>query len=459
MNRRAGCSPGFDGPTRARRRPLRGTVLAGLLLAAALGVAAGIGPAIGPATAAASDRITLEGDLTAGARLYPETLSPGRDVEWELGGELELSWRPHPRWRAQVGPRFWWDPLDSGRRRWVPREAWVGYRAGPLSVRAGRQVLGWGSADSYRPTDVASTRDWGRDFLDPEKMGDWSLTTTYGAGRFGVELVYLPVLEGVDFPSARSPWSIESAEERLGLIRLPLLDDPWIPAGVSEQSLAARARMTLGQTDFYLVGYTGVDRQPLLALDQVCAEPGCLGGELVLRAAYPRLRLGGLEVQAAVGAVLVKAEATYRDQTSGDPEFQDRTTGLRDHSVQVVTGIDWLWLEALGGGGDLDVVLEFLYDDAARGDDLLTWRPFQKDLAAALTYFANDLSGTVVELGWIQDLERTESLGTVRVRRRIRQRVTLEAGGDLVIGPEEPANPFALFGPNDRLVLRLVYGL
>jgi hypothetical protein len=101
---------------------------------------------------------------------------------------------------------------------------------------------------------------------------------------------------------------------------------------------------------------------------------------------------------------------------------------------------------------------EFLYDDAVDAATLAVYRPFQRDLALALTYSANDLAGTVIEAGWVQDLERAESVGTLRLRRRIRRAWTVEAGGDLILGPAERTDPFHLFGPNDRLVARLTYG-
>ncbi len=406
----------------------------------------------GPAAAG----VVLHGEVTAGGRLYPEAASVGRDVEWLLGGELEARWDPRPTLRVFARPRLWVDPLDAGRFRWVPREAWIEARPGPRwSLRAGRQTLTWGSADTYRPGDVLSTRDWGRDFLDPEKQGDWTFTCLYGTAPFGLELVYMPFVEGVTFPSDRSPWSVASAEARLGFGGLPLDEDPLLPRGVGEHSLATRARLTAGRTDFYLTGVSGIDRDPVLTLE---TAPGGNGAVPRLRPAYAPLRMVGIEVQSALGDVLLKAEATWRDQSVADPAFARRIAGLDPHSVQAVAGIDYLWLGALGGAGDLDVVAEFLYDDAVDGAGLAIYRPFQRDLALALTWGANDLAGTVIEAGWVQDLERAEAVGTLRVRRRIRRAWTAEVGGDLILGPAEPTDPFHIFGPNDRLLARLSYG-
>jgi hypothetical protein len=281
---------------------------------------------------------SIHGGITAGARLYPEAASIGRDVEWLLGGEVEARWDPRPGVRVFLRPRLWVDPLDSDRFRWVPREAWAEVRPGPRwSVRAGRETFTWGSADTWRPADVLSTRDWGRDFLDPEKQGDWTLTCAYSALRLGAELVYLPTVEGVTFPSQRSPWSVASAEARLGFEGLPLDEDPVFPGHVSERSLAARARLTSGRTDLFLTGYSGIDHEPVLTLESVSAPDGA---GFRLRPAYPPLRMLGVGAQSALGGLLLKAEATWRDQTTPDPDFRRRIAGLDPHSIQTVVGID-----------------------------------------------------------------------------------------------------------------------
>lgn len=393
---------------------------------------------------------SLHGEVTAGARVYPEAASVGRDAEWLLGTELEARWDPRPDLRILVRPRLWADPLDSGRFRWVPREAWLEVRPGSRwSLRAGRQTFTWGSTDTWRPADVLSTLDWGRDFLDPEKQGDWAFTCTYGSLPLGVEVVYLPTFEGVTFPSEESPWSVESAEARLGFSGAPLDDDPLYLADVSKRSLAIRTRFTAARTDLYLTGYSGLDRAPILLL-----ATGPEGPPRV-RPGYLPLRLLGVGAQSAVGSVLLKAEAAWRDQTAGHAL---RVPGLAPHSVQGVVGVDYLWFGAFGGGGDLDVVAEFLYDDAVRNADLAFYRPFQRDLAVALTYTANDLAGTALEAGWDQDLERAESVGTVRVRRRLRRAWMAEVGADLILGPPDRTDAFHIFGPNDRLTVRLTYG-
>lgn len=403
----------------------------------------------------------LHGEIFAGSRWYPEDASPGRDFEWDLGTELEARWNPGRDVALLLRPRLLVDPLDPGRFRWVPTEAWVEARRGAWRLRLGRQVFGWGAADFFNPTDVVSTPDWGLDFADPAKPGDWAVDAVRGSRRWGLEVVWLPALEGVDFPSARSPWSLESAARR-GLGFDPggvhLIEDPRLPPGTSEQSVAARLRWTAGRTDLYAVAYTGVDRSPVLTAVEA---PGANIAGLRPAATYLPLHLVGLEVQRAVGDVLLKGALTARDQSVDDAAFAAEVFGefgLADRSLQGVVGLGYLWFDVLGTPGSLDLNVEFIFDEAPNDDNLAFYRPFQRDIAVGVAWLLNDFSDTVVEAGWVQDLERAESAGTLRVRRRIARGVTAELGGDLILGPPDPLSPFRLFAPNDRLRFRLAYG-
>jgi hypothetical protein len=291
-------------------------------------------------------------------------------------------------------------------------------------------------------------------------------TVTHSRSSWGLEVVYLPVLEGSRFPSARSPWSLESSAIRLGGSpdAITLVDDPLLAPGVSEHSLGARGRWTTGQTDFYAVAYLGVDRLPILTLTDNCGgQPDCFPSEFVARATYLPLRLIGIEVQSALSSVLLKVESTYRDQRVDDDAFRGQVTAIAETSFQLVAGIEYLWQEIAGTGGDLNLILEFLYDDARTENSFLVLRPFQRDLAASITWSLNDLGGTVIEAGWVQDLERSDSLGRLRAGTRLTGSLRLTVGADVILGEDpqslpDQLNPFWIYSVNDRLSATFTYG-
>ena len=426
-----------------------------LLIAALLGLIGG---------SAAAGPLTVEGTLGWEFRIYPGD-APGRSAESTLGGEVTLRGRQGP-FRWQVAPRLWVDPADADRFRWMPREAWAETRLGSFRFRAGRDVLTWGSGDARKPTDILGAADPGWDFLEPQKRGEWMASVTASTERAGLEVVLLPVLDGITFPGPRSAWSLQAAARRVGASgdQVRLLEDRLTPGNMSEASVGARLRWSVATTDMHLVGLYGLDRTPVLWPDTDCPDlAGCLPTRADVSDLYPPLRLGGVEIQAAPAGFVFRVEAAYRDQHTTDSTFAARTEGLADISRQLVIGTERVWSGFLGPG-DLRAGVELLLDDAsAASSNIFVFRPFQRDLAVSLAWSLNDFSGTRIEAGWIQDLERPEGVATFRVHRRLTPKLVVAAGADVLYGPTprslpELANPFYLFSANDRAILELRYG-
>ncbi len=415
--------------------------------------------------ASPSAAVEVSGELSQEFRLYPNPEVVGNTVETTVGGEATLRGNLGGSVRWLVSPRLWVDPADPDRFRWIPRDAWIAGRKGSTSLALGRRTVTWGGGDTYRPTDVAGTVDLGLDFTSREKRGDWMANLTVAREAWGLEVVWLPVLEGMRFPGPRSPWSINAATVRLGGSEgaVELKEDPILPADRSEQSIGARLRVTFGNTDLHLVGFHGLDRNPVLAVFDDCdGRPGCIPTQAVVRDAYAPLTLGGVEIASAIAGILMRVEATYRDQASSDSTFQAQTPAIAETSVQFVAGMDYVFQGVAGGESDLTLVAEYLYDDSRTVNNVLVFRPLQNDVSVALVWSANDWWGTTVEAVWVQDMERAESAGSLRVRRRITGELTAELGADILRAPtpttlQEAANPFSVYSVNDRVRIKVSY--
>jgi hypothetical protein len=408
------------------------------------------------ATARAGE-VRWTGIASVETRWYPREEAAGRDLEWGPQAGLEIAWAISRNARAQINPHIHWDPLDGGRWRAIPTEAWVETRSGRVRARVGRQTVAFGSALLFNPADVAATRDWGLDFLDPPRPGDWAGVLAYGTSGWGFEIAALPVLEGAPLPGARSPWSFEAAARRqTGFdFEVTVLDEPRLPRGTSEVSGTGRVRVTHGSLDLYLTGYSGVDRVPvfLVSVADLLVDP-----RVRAEAVYLPLHLIGVEVQTVTGGAVLHAAAAYRDQSTDDARIRREVfegSGLSPRSVQVALGGDYLLEGGVLGEGTLDLGMEVTFDDGARGDELAFYRPLQRDLAVTAAFLLGDLPDTRVEAAWVQDLERDESVASLRAARRIGSGLRLEVGGEVVRAPADTGSPLALYRANDRLVTRL----
>ena len=414
--------------------------------------------AAGPAAA----DMRVEGEVVGGVRVYPGEVPEDAvdivDAEIDLAARVDLSFRWGRHWRARLTPRLRTDPLDPGRYRWIPFEAWAEYRTGPWRLRAGRQTISWGAADSFNPADVIATRDFGSDFLEPERTGDWTASAVYTTARWGAEAVVIPAVEGARFPSARSRWGLPVALTRLPGLRpseVILVEDPYIPDDARELSVAARVRGTFGPADVYLFGHTGTSRTPVLTAPELG-----IFGTVTTRATYLPLHQVGAETQVAAGEWLLKASWAWRDQATQDSIIQEQLFAngvLREQATQGVVGVDRLGLITVGRG-EVDLTVEYLWDTGSDETSLVAYNVLRSNLAAVARYRAGDFSDTSVEVGWLDSLVRHEGLVTVRASRRVTGPLRATVFVDVIYGPDEPPSPFFFFGENDRAGLRLAYG-
>jgi len=403
---------------------------------------------LAPLSAGAGE-FTTGGEVFAGLRVYPDDAVFGNRAEWDLGGRVDLMWRQGRTWAVKASPRILWDPADPGRWQWIPFELWGEGRAGAWRLRAGRQIFSWGVADAFNPSDILPTRDLGENFRDADKLGDWAVTLVRAGDAWGLEAVVIPWVEGAQFPSARSPWSLDAAASRLDVPATVTLDDtPYLPDDARELSFAGRLRGSFGDTDLYLVGHTGTARAPVLTFPTV----GFFSAQA--RATYLPLHLLGLEGQTALGDWVFKGSWMWRDQATTDSLINEQIfgpQGIDPQASQGVVGAEYLWFEVLGGLGDLSTSLEYLWDTGARESNLATYRPFESNLALGVRYQFNDTAGSWVEASWLESLKRPERFAAIRGSRRLWRNLRAEVFAEFLRGPDGPPSLFYFFEPNDRV--------
>lgn len=82
------------------------------------------------------------------------------------------------------------------------REAYLKYYIDNLNFSIGKQIVVWGRADGYNPTDMLSLQD----FLarsaneDDRRFGNWLLSTSYRLGILHFEAVWVPTYESWKIP-------------------------------------------------------------------------------------------------------------------------------------------------------------------------------------------------------------------------------------------------------------------
>jgi len=204
------------------------------------------------------------------------------------------------------------------------REAYVDGHFGPVDVRLGKQIIVWGRADAFNPTNNLTAVDLRvrSPVEDDRRIGSVALRSYLNLTPMRLEYVWVPLYTPVELPSVQIPDFIA-----LGPTDYP---SPELSHGLQ----AGRLHLLLPSVEAsvsYLYGYAPL---PGLALDDftVGVDPTVI---TISRTAY-RHHVVGLDFSTAIGdLVAVRGEAAYRR-----PERKGARVYVPRRDLQYVLGLD-----------------------------------------------------------------------------------------------------------------------
>jgi hypothetical protein len=194
-----------------------------------------------------------------------------------------------------------------------------------LDIRVGRQIVQWGSADMFNPTNNLNADDLEDRAVFREPIANEMIRVdyTYMPERDGwlseviFTLVWVPVFRPMQLPvsavialadsSAPIPIVEEDIAASIQAQREPmanLLEDPDVRAEQPELSLAnsqigLRIQTRMINTDFSLSYYRGFDDTPVMSrADTVFTEQGTIGSDITLT--YPRMQAFGFDINGQI---------------------------------------------------------------------------------------------------------------------------------------------------------------
>tara|TARA_B100001540_G_C15808025_1_gene643039 strand:+ start:1422 stop:3281 length:1860 start_codon:yes stop_codon:yes gene_type:complete len=292
-----------------------------------------------------------------------------------------------------------------------------------LTVTAGVDSVFWGVTESHHLVDILNQDDLLEDIDQEDKLGQPMISAAYQT-EFGVFSAYV--------------MTYFRQKEYAGLKGRPRLamevdTDQTIYESNDEEwhvDWAARWSHVIGNVDVGLYHFRGTNRD-------LTFVAGFDGLTPVLIPRYATIGQTGLDVQATIGALLVKGEAIYQ-------------TGDVEKFFAGVGGFEYTFYGLGGGESDLGILLEYLYDE--RGEN--GFSPFEDDIFAGLRWTANDVDDTTLLVGGIFDLDSKSKLVNVEASRRFGNywKVSLDARLFLTMGAGDPLFPF---NRDDFLQLRV----
>jgi hypothetical protein len=203
------------------------------------------------------------------------------------------------------------------------REAYVNGYFGPVDVRLGQQVIVWGRADAFNPTNNLMPFDLRvrSPVEDDRRVGNLAARAFLNFAPVRIEGVWVPLYRPAEIPTVTVPWYVNFTES----------DFP--PADLKNGTEAVRVHLELPSFEMsvsYLYGYA-----PLPGLAYSYLALGTPDPIHIKRQAYDQ-HVIGLDFSTAIGDFMgVRGEAAFRN-----PLHYKTRVHAPDPDLQYVLGLD-----------------------------------------------------------------------------------------------------------------------
>lgn len=267
------------------------------------------------------------------------------------------------------------DQRDQERTHGDIRELMWSHIGDDWEVKTGIGKVFWGQAESLHLVDIINQTDAIESVDGEDKLGQPMVALSLYKDWGNFTLFALPYFRERTFAGLdgrpRAPVAIDT-------------DNALYESADEEKNLdwAARWQRTLGDWELGLSYFDGTSREP----DFI---PGLNAqNETVLRPYYAQIQQVGIDVLAIVEAWIIKFEAIQR---KGD---------IQDYWA-LVGGFEYTSVGVLSSVYDIGWLVEYQYDDRK---DLATTGA-QNDVLLGARWVFNDIDGTEVLFGVVQDLD------------------------------------------------------
>jgi len=286
-------------------------------------------------------------------------------------------------------PFYRWDDKDDERSHGDIRELMWLHVGEDWELRTGIGIVYWGQAESLHLVDVINQTDLVEALDGEDKLGQPMVNLTLIRDWGNLDLFVLPGFRERTFPGLKGRFRPEFEINQDNAIYESSAEDRHI-------DYAIRWSHTLDVWDIGLSYFNGTARDPSFVANSV-------NNKISLTPYYGQMEQLGIDLLMAIDDWLYKFEGIYRDVSQQQSYF----SGVAGFEYTSVGIFDTVW--------DLGWLLEYQYDN-----DHNT-KPVDKNALMLGTRLAlNDINGSEVLLGYVQDLDYAAShTGFIEASSRI----------------------------------------
>ena len=372
----------------------------------------------------------LKGSLGVEERIF--ALRPAFDgqdraiVQTSLTAAADATWTSDDkRLDVDISPFLRLDDTDEKRTHWDLREAAVNYYAGAVDLRVGISKVYWGVTESHQLVDIVNQSDMVEEPRGTEKLGQPMVMLRGRVDAIEATALLLPAFRPRTFPGVdgrlRPALVIDGADAQYES-----------SAGTHRLDSAVRLKARIDDFDVGLSFFDGTSREPRFEF---------AGGKLV--PVYDVIDQVGLDLQATLGATLLKLEAISRDGYRGP--------GSRRFSA-VVAGVEQTFAQAFDSAADVGLVLEYNWDDRPPSAPPTI---YDNDFFLGARFAFNDVGDSSGILGTLIDAEKGSVYARLEGSTRIRESLRLEFEGEFVIYASDLDGVLQQFKDDSFITIRL----
>ena len=373
---------------------------------------------------AAPDSSKYKLDFSTELRVFPERAVDSRQTDATLSfsalGRADFDWNGG-RTKLAISPFIRHDSADTERSHADLREFEIRHRDGQFDWRAGIGRVFWGTTESVHLVDIINQTDAvegvdGEDKLG-QPMGSVAWTSPYGVFTGFV----LPYFRERNLPGVASR------------LRGPVPDEQGAAQyqssrGKKHVDAALRWNYSHDKLDIGISHFVGTARAPRFGLLPGPPEP-------TLLPIYDQIRQTGLDVNAVSGGWIWKLEALHQ------------ANPVKSYNA-AVGGFEYTVPNNETDAPEIGLLTELAWD--SRGKDSPS--PNQRDIFLAVRVSMNDVSGSEMLAGVLQDLQHSGRFVSIDASRRIGNDARLAVKLRL-IDSSSPRDPLSFLTRDDHFLV------
>lgn len=316
-------------------------------------------------------------------------------------------------------------------------EAFLDIYFDTFDLRLGKQIVNWGKADAFNPTDNVTPTDYAN-LIDEDDIGVVAVNLNYYWDDWNLQLIGVPGFTPTRLPPRGTRFSLIPP-----VTPLPVAD-PELPSNTIDNSqFGARLKTTYRGWDFSVSYYDGVNDVPSPVL-----RPSPVFPFATIVPVYNRFRAVGGDFATTFDRWGLHGETAYLE-FDGDRE---------DARVQYVIGFDYTKSDVIFDH-DLFVIVEYVGEETTKKGSALDAgtaldRVLMSALAAKITYEFTEYTRIEVQ-GAIDFYQGDDYYVQPQLVHEMTDNFEIAVGIDVLGGPRDTF--FGQFRDNDRLFAKLKY--